>query len=185
MQALSSYYAKQALEAQYWAQETRHRAFVTFELVSVVRITDKEISKIETAPSLVRFAVFLNRRFALNPPRSEPASTCTRLDLNPARPAPALRCTRLDPRSPCPALTRLHSRTAQTRAGRSLLARFNMNKIASLETSARLVVTYRPVGDLIPDPRNARTHPKRQIDQIRKSIEAFGFTNPILDAPRW
>ncbi|MGZ5875860.1 MAG: site-specific DNA-methyltransferase [Bradyrhizobium sp.] len=36
------------------------------------------------------------------------------------------------------------------------------------------------MGDLIPDPRNARTHPKRQIDQIRASIEAFGFTNPVL-----
>jgi ParB-like nuclease domain len=58
-----------------------------------------------------------------------------------------------------------------------------MNKIATLESSSRLVVTYRPVGDLIPDPRNARTHPKRQIDQIRKSIEAFGFTNPILADP--
>ncbi len=58
-----------------------------------------------------------------------------------------------------------------------------MNKIAMLESSSRLVVTYRPVGDLIPDPRNARTHPKRQIDQIRKSIEAFGFTNPILADP--
>src|SRR6266403_1333708 len=58
-----------------------------------------------------------------------------------------------------------------------------MNKIATLESSSRLVVTYRPVGDLIPDPRNARTHPKRQIDQIRKSIEAFGFTDPILADP--
>src|SRR6202163_5056445 len=58
-----------------------------------------------------------------------------------------------------------------------------MNKIASLEASSRLVVTYRPVGDLIPDARNARTHPKRQIDQIRASIEAFGFTNPILADP--
>ena len=47
----------------------------------------------------------------------------------------------------------------------------------------RLAVTYRPVGDLIPDPRNARTHSKRQIDQIRASIEAFGFTNPILADP--
>ena len=47
----------------------------------------------------------------------------------------------------------------------------------------RLIITYRPVGDLIPDPRNARTHPKRQIDQIRASIEAFGFTNPILADP--
>ena len=48
---------------------------------------------------------------------------------------------------------------------------------------SRLSVTYRPTGDLIPDPRNARTHSKRQIDQIRASIEAFGFTNPILADP--
>jgi hypothetical protein len=26
---------------------------------------------------------------------------------------------------------------------------------------SRLAVTYRALGDLIPDPRNARTHPKR------------------------
>src|SRR6476659_4054679 len=57
-----------------------------------------------------------------------------------------------------------------------------MNKISAIESS-RLVVTYRPVDDLIPDPRNARTHPKRQIDQIRASIEVFGFTNPILADP--
>src|SRR3979409_2157056 len=58
-----------------------------------------------------------------------------------------------------------------------------MNKIAMLESSSRLVVTSRPGGDLIPDPGNARTHPKRQIDQLKKSIEAFGFTNPILADP--
>jgi len=54
-----------------------------------------------------------------------------------------------------------------------------MNKVSAIESS-RLTVTYLPVSDLTPDPRNARTHPKRQIDQIRASIEAFGFTNPIL-----
>src|SRR6267142_1508423 len=58
----------------------------------------------------------------------------------------------------------------------------SMNKISPVQSS-RLVVTYRRVGELIPDPRNARTHPKRQIDQIRASIEAFGFTNPILADP--
>jgi DNA modification methylase len=47
-------------------------------------------------------------------------------------------------------------------------------------TSDELAVTYRPVDSLVPDPRNARTHPKRQIDQICASIRAFGFTNPIL-----
>src|SRR5258706_7826047 len=77
----------------------------------------------------------------------------------------------------------MHFRTAQTRAGRSLLAGFSMNKIDTLESSSRLVVTYRPVGDLIPDPRNARTHPKVQIDQIRASIQTFGFTNPVVAVP--
>src|ERR1700726_3700484 len=48
---------------------------------------------------------------------------------------------------------------------------------------SRLAVTYRALGDLIPDPRNARTHPKRQIDQLKASIKAFGFTNPILADP--
>jgi DNA modification methylase len=58
-----------------------------------------------------------------------------------------------------------------------------MNKESSIPAPSRLAVTYRAVSDLIPDPRNARTHSKRQIDQIRASIEAFGFTNPILADP--
>jgi len=58
-----------------------------------------------------------------------------------------------------------------------------MNKPLSAGVRSRLAVTYRAISDLIPDPRNARTHPKRQIDQIRASIEAFGFTNPILADP--
>src|SRR6266404_6270007 len=58
-----------------------------------------------------------------------------------------------------------------------------MNKAASIAAPSRLAITYRAVGDLIPDPRNARTHPKRQIDQLKSSMEAFGFTNPILADP--
>ena len=46
-----------------------------------------------------------------------------------------------------------------------------------------LTVVYRPVGGLIPDPRNPRTHPKRQLQQIAASIREFGFTNPILIDP--
>ena len=42
------------------------------------------------------------------------------------------------------------------------------------------MVTYRALSSLKPDPRNARTHPKRQVDQIVASIRAFGFSNPIL-----
>ncbi len=58
-----------------------------------------------------------------------------------------------------------------------------MNKASFIAVPSRLAVTYRAVGDLTPDPRNARTHPKRQIDQLKASIEAFGFINPILADP--
>jgi DNA modification methylase len=37
-----------------------------------------------------------------------------------------------------------------------------------------------PVGALSSNPRNARTHSKKQIRQIARSINQFGFTNPIL-----
>jgi len=43
-----------------------------------------------------------------------------------------------------------------------------------------LEVLYRSPDSLVPDPRNARTHSKRQIEQIEASIRSFGFTNPIL-----
>lgn len=36
-----------------------------------------------------------------------------------------------------------------------------------------------------PNPRNARTHNRRQIKKIAASIERFGFVNPVLiDADR-
>ena len=43
-----------------------------------------------------------------------------------------------------------------------------------------LAVTYQPVDELKLYPRNPRTHSKHQIRQIANSIEAFGFTNPVL-----
>lgn len=48
---------------------------------------------------------------------------------------------------------------------------------------APLTIVYRPTGSLAPEPRNARTHPKRQIEQLVASIRLFGFTNPILAGP--
>ncbi|RVQ64895.1 DNA methylase N-4, partial [Croceicoccus ponticola] len=47
-----------------------------------------------------------------------------------------------------------------------------------------ITVVYKPIDSLTPDPRNARTHPRRQIEQIVASIRAFGFTNPILTDPQ-
>lgn len=61
-----------------------------------------------------------------------------------------------------------------------------MNKPMSPAASPadrRLAVTYRDPHSLVPDPRNARTHPRRQIAQIIASIRAFGLTNPILADP--
>ena len=49
--------------------------------------------------------------------------------------------------------------------------------------STSLALAYQPVGSLVPDPRNARTHPKRQLNQIAASIREFGFTNPVLVDP--
>ena len=41
-------------------------------------------------------------------------------------------------------------------------------------------IEYTPVRELRPHPNNARTHSIRQIRQIAKSIEKFGFCNPVL-----
>ncbi len=37
-----------------------------------------------------------------------------------------------------------------------------------------------PISVLKPDPRNARTHSKKQVRQIAASIREFGFVNPVL-----
>ena len=49
-----------------------------------------------------------------------------------------------------------------------------------MDAKHALKVEYRPVNSLFPYPRNARVHSRRQITQLIKSIEEFGFTNPIL-----
>jgi len=43
-----------------------------------------------------------------------------------------------------------------------------------------LDIEYIPTSDLLGDRRNARTHSDRQVGQIARSIEQFGFNNPIL-----
>lgn len=44
----------------------------------------------------------------------------------------------------------------------------------------KLKIVYRPLKDLTPYARNARTHDDRQVLQLVASIEEFGWTNPIL-----
>jgi DNA modification methylase len=51
---------------------------------------------------------------------------------------------------------------------------------ASPSTATPLAVQYRPRSSLKPDPRNARTHPRRQLRKIVASLKEFGWTNPII-----
>ena len=44
----------------------------------------------------------------------------------------------------------------------------------------QLEVEYLPIAVFIPYARNARTHSREQIKQISKSMQTFGFINPII-----
>ena len=41
-------------------------------------------------------------------------------------------------------------------------------------------ITYKSIKDLKPYKKNAKKHPKEQIEQIANSIKEFGFTQPVL-----
>ncbi len=43
-----------------------------------------------------------------------------------------------------------------------------------------LNIKQTPIGDLKPFKNNARTHSRKQVRQLVKSIKEFGFTNPVL-----
>ena len=52
---------------------------------------------------------------------------------------------------------------------------------AGRESTPRdIAIVYQPVSALKLDPRNPRVHDRKQIRQIARSIEAFGFIVPIL-----
>lgn len=55
-----------------------------------------------------------------------------------------------------------------------------MGRLPSLTGKHSVTVEGVPMASLKPDPRNARTHSKRQIRQIAASIREFGWTNPVL-----
>src|SRR5258705_3866557 len=49
-----------------------------------------------------------------------------------------------------------------------------------LASAGELAIQLRPIASLTPHRRNARTHSRKQVQQIARSIETFGFTNPVL-----
>ena len=51
----------------------------------------------------------------------------------------------------------------------------------NIDTAAgRVQVIYRPISELKLDPKNPRAHSPRQVRQIARSIESFGFNVPVL-----
>lgn len=44
----------------------------------------------------------------------------------------------------------------------------------------KLKIDYKPIADLIPYIRNARSHSEDQVKALANSIRRFGFNNPIL-----
>jgi hypothetical protein len=50
----------------------------------------------------------------------------------------------------------------------------------STQAAVRLAIVYRLLDELKPDPKNPRSHSRRQIRQIAKSIDTFGYNVPIL-----
>ena len=50
----------------------------------------------------------------------------------------------------------------------------------SNKDALRVQVVYRPISELVPDPKNPRVHSTKQTRQIALSIETFGFIVPIL-----
>lgn len=54
-----------------------------------------------------------------------------------------------------------------------------MAKIAH-KSNDDLKISSRKVDELIPYPRNARTHSEEQIKQIAESIREFGWTSPLI-----
>ena len=45
---------------------------------------------------------------------------------------------------------------------------------------SQMLIIYRPIDQLKPDPSNPRRHSKKQIRQIADSIKTFGFNVPVL-----
>jgi len=61
------------------------------------------------------------------------------------------------------------------------MARLSLDGADSVDRAGgRIAVIYRPTSALTLDPKNPRHHDHRQIRQIARSIEAFGFNVPIL-----
>lgn len=44
----------------------------------------------------------------------------------------------------------------------------------------QLEIIYKPIKQLKPYKKNAKKHPKEQVEKIANSIKEFGFTQPVI-----
>lgn len=44
----------------------------------------------------------------------------------------------------------------------------------------KIQIVYKKIGDLKPYKKNAKKHPKEQVERIANSIKEFGFTQPVI-----
>jgi len=51
---------------------------------------------------------------------------------------------------------------------------------ARLDARTDMAIVHRPIAELVPYARNARTHSAAQVKQIGKAMKRFGWTNPVL-----
>src|SRR5204862_7691832 len=84
------------------------------------------------------------------------------------------------PRSTRPGTSRTAASQPLSILGRCMTHMSKNPRIAAVPASLPLEITYRAPGSLQINSRNARVHPKRQIQKIAKSIAAFGHIVPIL-----
>ena len=73
-----------------------------------------------------------------------------------------------------------YTRKRQPFAGARLVSRRKEELSVGKSASCRVEVADRAVRELRARPGNPRVHSRAQVRQIAKSIEAFGFNNPIL-----
>src|SRR5260370_20859542 len=63
---------------------------------------------------------------------------------------------------------------------RTVNRRSDSSRVSIDKAGGRVAVIYRPIVELNLDPNNPRLHTPRQVRQIARSVEAFGFNVPVL-----
>jgi ParB/Sulfiredoxin domain len=63
---------------------------------------------------------------------------------------------------------------------RKMISKMALTPVPAPSAGRKLAVDYVPIDQLKPDPRNTRVHSKKQIRQIARCIESFGFNVPVL-----